>query len=118
MNEETHEYNAGDANQVGRRQKRKKLWQMQKQSALRSLMGVPEGRMWMWDLLGQCGVFHLSFSSDALVMAFNEGKRGVGNQLLAEINRTTPELYMKMVIENQNPEKGEWYARSRSSTDF
>ncbi len=99
--DEAQTYNAGDASQVNKRQKSLKTRDLQKKAALKKLMGDPEGRMFMWDLLGRCGVFHLSFSSDALVMAFKEGRRDVGNHLMGEITRISPELYMKMVVEAQ-----------------
>ncbi len=65
----------------------------------------PEGRMWMWDLLTLCGIFHSSFSIDALRCAFNEGRRDIGLRLLAEINQLSPEFYIRMVQENQAKEK-------------
>jgi len=100
MSEKKTPYNAGDANHVAQRQKSKKTRDLQTKTALRTLLSDPAGRMWMWDLLARCGVFHLSFSSDALRMAFNEGRRDIGNQLLGDINRISPEFYMKMQMEN------------------
>jgi len=94
------EYNAGDAQQVAKAQGRAKTHELRKRSGLRKLMSDPEGRMWMWDLLSECGVFHSSFSSDALTMAFAEGRRDVGLRRAAEINRLDPNLYVKMALEN------------------
>jgi hypothetical protein len=105
MTEEKTEYNAGDAQHVAQRQKSQKTRDLQKKAALRTLMGAPEGRMWMWDLLSRCGVYHSSYSSDALAMAFHEGHRNIGLTLTAEINRLSPEIYAKMVTENQEKEK-------------
>jgi hypothetical protein len=105
MSEKQEEYNAGDAAQVNKRQKSQKTRDLQKKAALRKLMGEPEGRMWMWGLLTRCGAFRLSFATDALIMAFNEGRRDIGNHLMAEITRLSPELYMKMVVEAQQEEK-------------
>jgi hypothetical protein len=101
MSEEQPPYNAGDAQAVAKRQKTAKTRDLQTRAALRRLMSDPEGRALVWDYLTVCGVGHLSFSSDALVMAFNEGKRQIGNMIIADINRVSPELYMKMAIENQ-----------------
>jgi len=98
--EEKVPYNAGDVAHVGQAQKTKRIRELQTKGALRTLLSDPAGRMWMWDLLARCGVFHLSFSTDPLQMAFNEGHRDVGNQLLGEVNRISPEFYMKMQIEN------------------
>lgn len=101
MAEEQKPYNAGDAQDVQKRAKGKKLRELQKEAALRQFLANPAGRMWMWDLLGLCGTFHSSFSREALVMAFQEGRRDIGNQIIGEMNRIGPEYYMKMAVENQ-----------------
>ena len=100
MSDDQTKYNAGDAQQVATAQGRAKTREIRKRSGLRKLMSDPEGRMWMWDLLAECGVFHSSFSSDALTMAFSEGRRDIGLRRVAEINRLGPELYSKLVGEN------------------
>ncbi|SPJ15389.1 conserved hypothetical protein [Syntrophobacter sp. SbD2] len=105
MAEEQTAYNAGDAQQVAKAKSRQKTRELQKKAALRKIMSDPEGRMWMWDLLSRCGVYHSSYSSDALAMAFHEGHRNIGLHLTAEINRLSPELYTRMVSENQEKEK-------------
>lgn len=103
--EEQTPYNAGDPQQVAGREKGRKTRELQKRAALRRLMSEAEGRMWTWDLLTVCGVYHSSFSKEALGMAFREGQRNIGLHLTAEINRLSPELYAKMVSENQEKEK-------------
>jgi hypothetical protein len=105
MSEQEQAYNAGDAQHVAKRQKSQKTRDLQKASALKGIMSIPEGRMWMWDLIGRCGVYHSSYSPDALAMAFHEGHRNIGLHLTAEINRLSPELYARMVNENQDREK-------------
>lgn len=97
MNEET------DFEQVKNRKEKQKTRDLQKKAALRSLLSEPGGRMWMWDLLSLCGVYHSSFSSDALVMAFHEGRRDIGNRVIAEINRLEggAELYRRMASEKR-----------------
>ncbi len=93
-------YNAADPEQIERRKKSQKTRDLQKTSALRRLMSDADGRMWMWDLMSRCGVFRLSFSTDPLVMAFNEGRRDIGNHLIGDIDRVGPELYIRMAVEN------------------
>jgi hypothetical protein len=105
MSEERKEYNAGDAQQVAKAQSKAKIREHLKKSGLRKLMSDPESRVWMWDLLILCGFSRSSFSHDALTMAFNEGMRQVGLQLVAEINRLDPNLYVKMALENTVREK-------------
>ncbi len=105
MAEEQTTYNAGDEQHVRKAKEGQKKRELLKKSALRNIMNTPEGRMWMWDLLSRCGVYHSSYSSDALAMAFREGHRNIGLHLTAEINRLSPEMYAKMVGENQGKEK-------------
>lgn len=50
------------------------------------------------------GISSSSFSTEPLIMAFNEGKRSLGLQLIGEINRISPELYVKMALENEGKE--------------
>lgn len=104
MTEEQQPYNAGDAQHVAHRQKSRKTRDLQKKAALRRLMSDAEGRMWMWDLLTRCGIYQSSFSPEALGMAFQEGQRNIGLHLTAEINRLSPEMYARMVAENQTRE--------------
>jgi hypothetical protein len=106
MAEEQTPYNAGNEQHVAKRQKSQKIRDLQKKAALRRLMSDAEGRMWVWDLLVRCGAFQLSFSRDALIMAFNEGRRDIGNHLMADITRISPEMYMRMAVENQEKDKG------------
>jgi hypothetical protein len=105
MSEEKALYNAGDAQQVAKAKSRQKTRSLQKKAAFRKFMSDPEGRMFMWDLLTLCGIFHSSFSVDALRCAFNEGRRDIGLRLLADINQLSPELYIRMMQENQAQEK-------------
>lgn len=65
------------------------------------LMADKRGRRLVWGQLVRAGVFGLSFSHDALVMAFNEGRRNEGLALLAKIHSLCPELYTVMISENK-----------------
>lgn len=66
----------------------------------RWLMGHAQGRRIVWRYLGACGVFHSSFSSDALVMAKKEGRREFGLQILDDVVTHTPLAYAKMMEES------------------
>ncbi len=67
----------------------------------RRLMSTKWGRRIVWRLLEQSGVFRLSFDTNAISMAFNEGNRNLGNQLLAEITSLCPERYLEMLKEQK-----------------
>lgn len=70
------------------------------------LMGSPRGRRMMWRLLELSGPFRLSFDTNAMKMAFNEGNRNMGNQLFNEVMTLCPELYPVMVKEQRNGNDG------------
>ena len=94
-------YNAGDGEHVRARREKEKTRELRKRAALHALMATPDGRAWMWDLICSCGAYRSSFSSEALVMAFNEGRRDIGNSLICELNRLDGgcELYVRMTVE-------------------
>lgn len=66
------------------------------------LMGSKRGRRIMWRLLEQAGVFQLSFDTNAMRMAFNEGNRNFGNRTLKLIYGTCPELFAVMLKESND----------------
>ena len=69
---------------------------------LKWLMSSKRGRRIAWRLLEQAGVFRLSFNTNAMQMAFNEGNRNFGNRTLSQIHAFCSELYPVMVKENTN----------------
>lgn len=62
---------------------------------LRSVMGTPQGRRFMWALLGECGLFRSSYHPSALIH-FNEGQRSIGLSLMARVTAECPDLYLTM----------------------
>lgn len=62
---------------------------------LRAVMGAPEGRRFMWALLGECGLFRSSYHPSALIH-YNEGQRSIGLALLARLNDHCPDQYLTM----------------------
>lgn len=66
---------------------------------LRFVLGDRRGRAMLWWLLGVAGVESGSFHTNALVMAHNEGRRSVGNQLRAEILEVDANSYLTMQSE-------------------
>lgn len=81
---------------------RKRLDQEVAEQDLRWLMSSKRGRRIAWRLLGQAGVFRISFNTNAMQMAFNEGNRNYGNWFLEQVNTLCPELYPVMCKEQRN----------------
>lgn len=65
------------------------------------LMSNKRGRRFMARLLERAGVWRLSFNTNALTMAFNEGTRNEGLRLLAQIAAHCPDRYTEMLKESK-----------------
>lgn len=81
---------------------KKRIAQKNEDDDFKWLMSSKRGRAITWRLLDQAGVFRISFNSNALQMAFNEGNRNYGNKVLSMIHALCPELYAVMLKEVTN----------------
>lgn len=81
---------------------RNKLAKDNEEADLKWLMGSKRGRRIVWRFLDRAGVFRLSFNTNSMAMAFNEGNRNEGLRILAQIHTLCPELYPVMVKEQVN----------------
>jgi hypothetical protein len=68
------------------------------------LMNDKRGRRIIWSQLVRAKVFNSTFDTHGGRMNLNEGMRQHGLYLLGEINRLCPDLYAKVVAENNQPE--------------
>ena len=101
---------------MSERNKQAKLRQLSLDETLRLIMSQPNGRQWVWDLLTRTKVFATCFDTRALQMAFNEGERNIGLQLMAELMRVCPGQYTTMARENgESDERGSDKRRDPSS---
>lgn len=71
---------------------------------LKWVMQNKRGRRFMHGLLERAGIWRLSFHTNALQMAFNEGSRNEGLALLSKLNEQCPELYALMLKEHADDE--------------
>lgn len=92
----------GQEREKAEKEVRSKLDRENEEADLKWLMGNKRGRRIVWRLLEQSGVFRLSFNTNSMTMAFNEGQRNYGNRILAMIHSICPELYPTMVKEQTN----------------
>lgn len=67
---------------------------------IRTIMGSPIGRRWMWLQLEACGAFLANMHDDPMAAARQEGQRITGLRLLAEVTRYAPQAYITMTTEN------------------
>lgn len=64
------------------------------------IMGVANGRAYIYDLLVSCHIFTDSlFTPDAMSMSFSSGRHSVGQQIVAEIMAACPDQYVQMMRE-------------------
>lgn len=75
--------------------------------ATRLVMGMPEGRRMVWNLLNvHCNYFGGSFTGEQNTTAYNEGKRGVGISLVLDLQRDCHVDYVQMLRERMvEPER-------------
>lgn len=66
---------------------------------LLSVMSTPSGRRLFFALIERAGVTGGAFDPNPHTMAFLEGRRSVGIELLQRLQQTVPQEYLKMVIE-------------------
>lgn len=64
------------------------------------IMGSKRGRRMMWRILERGGVYRLSFDTNAMTMAFNEGRRNESLYLTSRLISVCPELHTQMMKEN------------------
>lgn len=81
-----------------------KLRTRQDADDLKAVMQRKQGRRFVHGILERAGVWRLSFHTNALQMAFNEGARNEGLALLAKIYEHCPENYSLMLKEQKDDE--------------
>lgn len=60
---------------------------------LRVVLGFKQGRRFVRRLLEESGNYRTSFSTEAMIMAFNEGQRNIGLWTIGEIHQASPTAY-------------------------
>lgn len=66
------------------------------QRRLNAIMSTADGREWMWNHLGMCGVFQSTYATNTHDTAFNEGRRSIGLRLMADLQEYTFKHYQSM----------------------
>jgi len=86
-----------DAEAINKRKAiaRKRLKERE-QSDLRKVLSTPEGRRFIWRLLGETRIFRGCFSLNGLEMANNEGKRDMGLFVLKDLLESHPDAFAQM----------------------
>jgi hypothetical protein len=96
--------NASSARAVEKKAQREKRLEQQKVEDLRTLLALPAGRRVLIRLLFDedwCRVYATSYHPSGQQFAANEGRRGVGAQLMAELMNADLEGFLSLVREHQ-----------------
>lgn len=96
--------NAADERGLEREREQDQLRSEEEVADLQWLMASERGRRIVWRLLTEAGVFAISMTGNSWTF-FNEGRRSVGNRLLADINDHCPAQYPLMVAEAQTRQR-------------
>lgn len=85
-----------------RDEKRKQLQRLQEETDFLDVTATPQGKRFVWRLLGITGVFRNSMQGDGDANTnFRCGMQAVGQTVLAEIHELCPERYTEMAKEQQ-----------------
>lgn len=66
------------------------------------LMTHKEGRRIVWRVLSRAGIYRIAYHQNDRDEAFQLGQQFLGFEALAEINTVCPNLYIKMLQENNS----------------
>jgi hypothetical protein len=100
LNEEPKpNFNAADPKQVETRKRKEDRELQRRENAERFVMGDARGRLFVWWILSECGMFRQSFTGNSETF-FLEGKRSIGLKLTAELEQKTPKEFLQMWTEH------------------
>ena len=96
--------NAADAKQVARAGRMEQRRQAAFEGALLSVMRTREGRLVMWQLIANAGVFQ-SIAANNPTIHYNAGRQDFGHDLMKLLRRVDDDLYDQMGREARQLER-------------
>ncbi len=90
-----YQKNAADLQQVKYAERKATQQQERVLVCLRAIMGAPEGRVVMWDLLARAGIYRSIWDPSARIH-YNAGRQDYGHELLALLLEADGDLYQLM----------------------
>lgn len=93
--------NAADRKQLDEARRQEKAGEVKKDERFKRLMQSADFRGWVWDFLTRTRVFNSVYEQNARIY-YNSGQQDIGHEVLGEVARLTPELYLTMISENSN----------------
>ena len=92
--------NAADEKQVKNAAEEERRRAERDADDMRYILSTKSGRRFIWNLLGECGVFQCSFDGSSKPF-FKEGERNVGLKILVRLNDADPQAYVTMINESR-----------------
>lgn len=95
-------YNAADAKQVKKRERKANSLAEQHRVDLAQLLQDPVFRRYIWRVIHEyCGVMQSAFSTNGSSMTFQVGMQDLGKRIWAEIEQVNAKSIPQMMIEYQ-----------------
>lgn len=91
---------AADPRKVEEKKKRSEQREQRRVNGLRLALQQADTRLWLWELLGFCGISRSSFTGNSTTF-FNEGQRNVGLRIQADLTKHFPKEYVEMLKEGE-----------------
>lgn len=101
MTEKVVVKNAADEQQVKEASLKVRRGRQQELLDLMFILSDKRGRRFFWRYLTKCGVFRTSADNSGSWTYFNEGRRDIGLQMLADVDEASPESYALMLRESK-----------------
>lgn len=93
-------FDASDPKQVNERRKKEGRKRKKRLDLIAGLMAIAEGREWIYEKLVECKVYAPTFvPNDPQATAFQEGRRSVGLELLADVMDAAEDSFILMCKE-------------------
>ncbi len=100
--EENSSYNHAEPEQVAARKAASGRKRKNRLDALRALMSHQQGRDLIWSYLEMCGINTVPFDTNTHMEAFKLGQFNIGMRIRADVERVSPEDYLRMNKEHLN----------------
>jgi hypothetical protein len=97
--------NAADRKQVRGAAKKEREGEAQRISDLGAVMSTPEGRRFIWWLLGRAGIHESTMRGGPAMALYWAGKQDLSHMLLARLTKEHPDAYLLMQSEAITIEK-------------
>lgn len=98
-------FNAANPAQVRDRGRKQKHEEEQELVDLRELLKLPAAQRFLWRQLEKCHVWASSFHPSGQVFAANEGRRGVGVELMTQIIEADPQAWIDLQQQRLDAER-------------